>query len=102
MSKRKIEKIIERYEKELMKIGITPQKIILYGSYAKGCPREGSDIDLIVISEDFKGMNIRERLEILGLASGRIFEPIEALGYTPEEIKNKKESFLEEILKANV
>ena len=102
MSKRKIEKIIERYEKELMKIGITPQKIILYGSYAKGCSREGSDIDLIVISEDFKGMNIRERLEILGLASGRIFEPIEALGYTPEEIKNKKESFLEEILKANV
>ena len=102
MSKRKIEKIIERYEKELMKIGIAPQKIILYGSYAKGCPREGSDIDLIVISEDFKGMNIRERLEILGLASGRIFEPIEALGYTPEEIKNKKESFLEEILKANI
>ena len=82
-------------------------KIVIYlkdfrGPTSLSCPREGSDIDLIVISEDFKGMNIRERLEILGLASGRIFEPIEALGYTPEEIKNKKESFLEEILKANV
>lgn len=97
---RKIEKIIERYKKELVKIGIIPQKIILYGSYAKGSPREESDIDLIVISENFKYMNLRERLELLGLASGRIFEPIEALGYTPEEVENKEESFLEEILKA--
>ncbi|MCD6219770.1 nucleotidyltransferase domain-containing protein [Candidatus Calescamantes bacterium] len=103
MAKRtqKIKKIIERYKKELRKIGIIPQKIILYGSYAKGCPREDSDIDLIVISENFKGMNLRERLEILGLASGRILEPIEALGYTPEEIEHKEESFLEEILKAS-
>ena len=45
-------------------------------------------------------MNLRERLEILGLASGRILEPIEALGYTPEEIEHKEESFPEEILKA--
>jgi hypothetical protein len=75
------------------------QKIILYGSYAKGNPREDSDIDLIVISDDFKDMNLRERLEILGIAAGRVFEPtIEALGYTSKEIKQKKETFLEAII----
>ena len=28
-------------------------------------------------------LNLRERLEVLGLAAGKVFEPIEARGYTP-------------------
>lgn len=39
---------------------------------------------------DFKNMNIRERLETLGLAAGRVFEPIEATGYPTEELKDIK------------
>jgi len=100
-TKREIKAIIKRYEEELRKLGIRPQKVILYGSYARGIPREDSDIDLIVISEDFKNMNLRERLETLGLASGRVFEPIEAVGYTEEEVKDTKGTFLEEILPAS-
>ena len=95
---RDVKRIIERYKQELKNFNINSQKIILYGSYAKGNPREDSDIDLIVISDDFKDMNLRERLEILGIAAGRVFEPIEALGYTPKEIKQKKETFLEAII----
>ncbi|MBI5740970.1 MAG: nucleotidyltransferase domain-containing protein [Nitrospirae bacterium] len=93
-----IEEIIRRYKDELAKLGINSGRIILYGSYAQGNPREDSDIDLIVISEDFRHMNLRERLETLGLAAGRVFEPIEAIGYTEEEVKNTKGTFLEEIL----
>ena len=95
---RNVKRIIERYRQELRNFNIDSKKIILYGSYAKGNPREDSDIDLIVISDDFKDMNLRERLEILGIAAGRVFEPIEALGYTPKEILEKKETFLEAIL----
>ncbi len=97
-TKQEVERIIERYSEELKKLSIRPQRLILYGSYKRGNPREDSDIDLVVISNDFKGMNIRERLEILGLAAGRVFEPIEAIGYTEEEIKDIKGTFLEEIL----
>jgi len=97
-TKREIEAIIESYRNTLIKLGIKPARIILYGSFAKGSPREDSDIDLIVVSEDFKKMNIRERLEILGLAAGRVFEPIEAIGYTAEEIRDIKGTFLEEVL----
>lgn len=47
-------------------------------------------------------MNLRERLELLGLAAGRVFEPIEALGYTPDEPEaNRKGTFLEEALKVS-
>jgi predicted nucleotidyltransferase len=86
--RREIKNIIKRFEEELIKLNIKPQKIILFGSYANGIPREDSDIDLVVVSKDFKHLNLRERLEILGLAAGRVFEPIEALGCTPEEVKN--------------
>ncbi|HUT84814.1 MAG TPA: nucleotidyltransferase domain-containing protein [Thermodesulfobacteriota bacterium] len=86
--RREIKNIIKRFEAELIKLNIRPQKIILFGSYANGTPREDRDIDLAVISKDFKNLNVRERLDILGLAAGRVFEPIEALGYTPEELKH--------------
>jgi hypothetical protein len=45
-------------------------------------------------------MNLRERLETLGLASVRIMEPIQAYGFTPDEINNKNlDSFWNNILK---
>ncbi|OGW44012.1 MAG: hypothetical protein A2Y66_01425 [Nitrospirae bacterium RBG_13_41_22] len=98
-TEREIEEIISRYTIEIEKMGIKPQKILLYGSYAKGNPREDSDIDLVVVSDNFKDMNIRERLELLGIAAGKVFEPIEAIGYTPDEMEsNKKGTFLEAIL----
>ena len=97
----RVKKIIERYRQELMNLGIKAEKIILYGSYAKGNSRRDSDIDLIVVSNDFKSFNLRERLELLGLAAGRVFEPIEAFGYTPKELKSgHKESFLGAILES--
>lgn len=100
---REIKGIIKRYVGELKNLGIIPERIVIYGSYANGDPREGSDIDLIVISGDFKGKNLRERLEILGLAAGRVFEPIEAIGYTEDEIISKEEgSFLDEIVSKGV
>ncbi len=99
---REIKAIIERYAAEIVKLGVTPESILLYGSYARGNAREDSDIDVIIVSEDFKNMNLRERLELLGLAAGRVFEPIEALGYTPNELEaNRKGTFLEEALKVS-
>lgn len=101
-TEREIKEIIRKYQQEIEKLGVRPQRMILFGSYASGNPREDSDIDIIVVADDFKKMNLRERLELLGLAAGRIFEPIEALGYTEEEVKSReKESFLEGILKSS-
>lgn len=99
-TEREIKEIINRFKAEVEKLGVKPKSILLYGSYAKDAPREESDIDIMIISNDFKNMNLRERLELLGIAAGRVFEPIESVGYTEEEITaNKKGTFLEEILK---
>ncbi len=69
-------------------MGIRVERILLYGSQATGTAREESDIDLFVISHDWDKYSQRERLEILGVASARILEPIQAQGITPGEISS--------------
>jgi predicted nucleotidyltransferase len=95
-----LKQIVQRFCDQLEKMGIHPEKVMLYGSQAAGTAREGSDIDLIVISSDWKKFNQRERLEILGVASARILEPVQAQGFTPVEIsKNQLMPFWAHVMK---
>ena len=88
---KKISKTLKKFKSALEAAGIKVDRIILFGSYAMGNAREGSDIDVAVISEDFKDMNLLQRLETIGFALGKakIMEPIEALGYTKKEFASK-------------
>jgi len=85
-----LKQVVKRYRTQLQKMGIRPTRVLLYGSQATGTAREGSDIDLIVISGDWETYNNRQRLELLGIAAARILEPVQAQGFTPSEIKSKK------------
>jgi predicted nucleotidyltransferase len=61
---------------------------------------EESDIDLIVVSKDWRKFGYLDRLRILGVAAARILEPIEASAFTPDEIQGGRLSpFWEHILK---
>ena len=95
-----LKQIVKRYRDQLEKMGIRPTRILLYGSQAAGIAREGSDIDLIVISGDWKKYNHRQRLELLGIAAARILEPVQAQGFTPGEIRRKQLTpFWEQVMK---
>lgn len=97
--KYKIKKIIEQLITNLEKKGIEVSELILYGSYAYGNPKTYSDIDIAVISRSFNGKSILKRQELLGEAIFPLGEPIEALGYTPQERKSPHPlSFISEIL----
>lgn len=81
---------INAYKKNLEAAGIKAQKIILFGSYANGSPREESDIDLVVVANDFQELDLWERLSLLGEATLGIKKPMEILGYTEAEYAEKE------------
>jgi uncharacterized protein len=71
------------------KKGISIQKIIVFGSYARGAQKEDSDIDVIIVSKDFRDKSIFERVE-LTTGIGRelvkkVEKPFDLLFYSDDE-----------------
>ena len=85
MDKAAVMKVISDFGRALEAENIKPQKIILFGSFSAETQRQDSDIDLVVISEDFTGKDYWERIDILSAAIYTVFEPIEAVAMTPAE-----------------
>jgi uncharacterized protein len=93
MGKAAVLKIIGEFRHSLEKRGIKIERIVLYGSYATGTQREGSDIDLVVISDDFSGLGYWQRIDLLSAAIYEVFKPIEAVAMTRAEWE-KGDSFI--------
>ena len=62
------------------------QRAILTGSWARGSYLEDSDVDLIIISDDFSQMSLPDRLVYLQ-SQWRSKLPLEAFGYTTSEFR---------------
>ena len=79
---------------------IDPEKIILFGSYAKGNHNEDSDLDLIIVKQSNLPKHKRG-IEIRRLFYGLLI-PMDLKVYTPEEFENElknKYSFLNSAMK---
>jgi len=85
MDKDAVLDILSRFRTSLENQGIRVDRLVLYGSYANGNWHEGSDIDVVVISPDFVGMDFWQRIRVLGRSMWEVFEPIEPVAMTPEE-----------------
>ena len=93
MVKRQIVKVVDFLADELRKNGITISKIILFGSQAKGEASAESDIDVAIVSKDFRGKDIFQRTRLIkgaGTETIRKFlVPVDIILLTPEELKSK-------------
>ncbi len=77
----------------------TPEKIILFGSYAYGVPSIDSDVDLLVIQKT-NLQRVERSVAISELILPRPF-PVDILVKTPNEIQdalNKNDPFIKEII----
>lgn len=86
-----LKSLIQDFVKLLRHKKITVEKVILFGSYAWGKPNSFSDIDLAVISPNFKKMNEDRRIGLLldvvyNLRMPKLVD-IEPLGFTLEELE---------------
>jgi len=66
-----------------------PEKILLFGSRARGDFLEEGDIDMLIISDKFKHIPFRERMvQAYGAWDKKV--DLEQICYTPEEFEDMK------------
>jgi hypothetical protein len=81
-SKASVIDLIRQYVGRLKENNIPVERVLLFGSYIKGTPREDSDIDIAVISSAFKGDRYLDRRRIVPMRRG-IDSRIEPIPFTP-------------------
>jgi len=82
-----IRNIILRYVNVLKTRGIRVEKAVLYGSYASGNFRSGSDLDLAIISPDFGKDRFEEGKKLLQIA-WRVDPRIEPVPISSDSYEN--------------
>lgn len=84
---KKIKEIAREFANEL-KPKVQVEKVILFGSYAKGTAKKDSDLDFVIISSDFRKIDPWKRIEILAEARKNYEFPMDYFGLTPEEYED--------------
>ena len=94
MDQTTINEIIHYLKESLIKSGIKVDSIALFGSALKGDMQDESDIDIIVVSDDFTNKDIFERSELTmhpELLTFKKFKiPMDILNMSPEEYDQMK------------
>ncbi|MEW6327242.1 MAG: nucleotidyltransferase domain-containing protein [Thermodesulfobacteriota bacterium] len=91
MAKSRVTKVINFLESSLReKLHIS--KIILFGSQARGKTTGESDIDILIVSEDFRNKDIFERVGLIKEAEimtiKKFMIPLDIITMTPEEFES--------------
>lgn len=92
------EEIIQEIKEKII-THFRPDKIILFGSYACGSAKKGSDLDLLIVKESNSPRHKRS-IPIRRLFRGYMI-PMDILVYTPCELKRYKDvkgSFTHKVL----
>jgi len=97
----KPESLIKKYYQVLVREGLPVEKIILFGSYAKGNPKPFSDIDLCVVSKKF-GKNGYDEMVYLKKLTTQVDSMIEPHPYHPKDLKEKWDPLAYEIRKHGI
>ena len=98
---REIIKLIEEFIKLVKAENISIDKVILFGSYAKGTNRADSDIDLAIVSRDFSEENCIDNMEMLLSKANLLKVDIQTIPFSIEEYNSPK-GIMEEILSTGI
>ncbi len=91
--RRAVEDYVKKLEQE-----IRVDKVVLFGSYAKGNPRDESDIDIAIVSDDLAHYRPLEKIHVLADRAVGCDTLLAPVGYTVQQYEHADRlSFLGEI-----
>jgi len=100
ISKKDSENINNFYQK-LIALGYSIDKVIVFGSYIKGTAKSYSDIDLGVVSNDFKDDQF-DHLVNLNKISVLVDPKLEPHPFHPDDLKDKWNPLAREVVKYGI
>lgn len=88
-----IAEVTDYLKRRLGEAGVRVERLVLFGSRAQDRADAQSDIDLAVVSSDFRGKDIFERVELTRVAEmDTVFKfhvPLDLILMTPEELASR-------------
>lgn len=101
MGERRNKEIIKKIQNFKQEIRV--DRVIIFGSFARGKFGRNSDIDLILVDNKFKGKKFHERTKGMWL-KWNLGIPVDFLCYTPEEFNKLKKriSIVSEALREGI
>ena len=84
MDKKKAQRNISIFTKRV-KARFHPKRVILFGSYAVGHPSAYSDVDIVVVSEQFARTPQEKRLDLLYDLTKDLTPDFHVFGFTTKE-----------------
>jgi len=103
----KVEKVDEEFLKEVVKrivSAVDPEKIILFGSYAYGEPKKGSDLDILVVVKDEVESCRKVASEVYGALCGLLIpkDVVVVRLKDIEEWKNVSQAFITKVVNRGI
>ncbi|UCH97282.1 MAG: nucleotidyltransferase domain-containing protein [Candidatus Aminicenantes bacterium] len=84
---------LQAFERNVLPILVSefdPETVIIFGSRVTGNAHEGSDIDVLIITEFFKDIPFIKRMPLV-LRKARFEKHVDYICYTPAEFENIKD-----------
>lgn len=93
MAQKRAKEVVQFFFNCLREQNLEVSRLIVFGSQSKGTATEESDIDIIIVSEDFKRKSIFKRADMTKDAEIRTIRkfmvPLDIITMTPDEYENK-------------
>lgn len=93
MAKSKVREAVKFFQKCLDETGLHVSRLILFGSQAKDTAQGESDIDLLIVAEDFRAKDIFQRAQLTKDAEIKTIKkfliPLDIITLTPEEFESE-------------
>ena len=86
MGKKQIQKSLSIFTNRVKK-RFSPERLLLFGSFAYGKPNDESDVDVVVVSKKFRVIPQKKRLDVLYDLTRDLMPDFHVFGYTPEEFE---------------
>ena len=99
----KVIEAVNFFKENIQKKGIRVHDLVLFGSSSTSATSPGSDIDIAVISDDFRGMDMIARTlltkdaELDTIRKYRV--PLDIITLTPDEYRDQNSIFLRNVRK---